>query len=609
MLQLAGQMDLQGTWLQLGGSFELGGGAITGMPQLRNTDVRIAPGAVGAASLQLQGACALTGDIAPAQTVNIHGISSGSHATTTIGADGVNDGLILLDSSSGGWSANLVVAPGSTLTNQGSLRVEVGTGGVRSLTGSFVNQGAIELTDTTTFGGTGSLENQSSLVVGAGETLTLQAGATVRQLAGTLDVQGVYSQLGGSFELGGGVLSGLPRLRATALTIPAGSTATGGIEVEGTSCTLSGDIENGQTLIVRGRSAASHGTLTATAPFANRGEIVLESESGGWQSNLVVPGALVNEGALRSLNGSGGARTLGLELDNRGSLEVQRATTLGMAAADHRNSGSLIAGSGAVLTVTGSSFTNQPGGVIEGEGRIDFRPIGGLANGGTIRPAGSGATGRLDLDGDMDCAATSRIEIEIGGYTPGADFDLLDVSGILSLDGALAVRPAAGFQPQLGDTFLVITAASIRGDFALTDLGGLPKGWLFDSRVVGNGVEVTIVPAPGHIGPAKRPLVLEDPNPGLANQLNDFALRGAVPGSGLQLFAGGTSGSTAVPGCPGVFLDIAAAQGVATTLADDRGRATFQWQVPLALSGQTVLFQAGEAGTCRTSNLVIYSFP
>ena len=101
---------------------------------------------------------------------------------------------------------------------------------------------------------------------------------------------------------------------------------------------------------------------------------------------------------------------------------------------------------GTVGTVKGNSGTLQ--GVVE--------------NRGTIAPGES--PGTLNIVGDLTQTATGKLVIEIGGKTPGL-FDVLNVSGKLTLGGTLEVDLLNGFTPGANDTLNFLTFGSIAGAF------------------------------------------------------------------------------------------------------------------------------------------------
>ena len=94
-----------------------------------------------------------------------------------------------------------------------------------------------------------------------------------------------------------------------------------------------------------------------------------------------------------------------------------------------------------------------------------------LVNGGTVRPGGSGAAGRLRVRGGYSQGATGRIEIELGGTTPGTGHDQLAADGLLTLAGTLAVAPLGAYLPFAGNRFQLLTGSTRTG--AITTASGL----------------------------------------------------------------------------------------------------------------------------------------
>ncbi len=102
--------------------------------------------------------------------------------------------------------------------------------------------------------------------------------------------------------------------------------------------------------------------------------------------------------------------------------------------------------------------------------------LGNLVNsGGTIAPGDS--PGVTAVQGDFTQLAGGRLEIEIGGLSPGVGFDQLTATGMTTLDGALDVSFIDGFVPAAGHSFEVHRAdGGIFGEFATTSLPTLPSG-------------------------------------------------------------------------------------------------------------------------------------
>ena len=117
----------------------------------------------------------------------------------------------------------------------------------------------------------------------------------------------------------------------------------------------------------------------------------------------------------------------------------------------------------------------------------------------------------------------------------------------------------------------------------------------------------------GQLAGTRRPFlltpVLDEPRlsglvPGIAGTLNTMHVIGAEAGTTLWFIGGRQAGSTAVPGCPGLFAGIANPVVVGSAQADADGRAAFEFFVQNAVRGRTVLLQAVDPGACEVSDVV-----
>jgi T5SS/PEP-CTERM-associated repeat protein len=84
----------------------------------------------------------------------------------------------------------------------------------------------------------------------------------------------------------------------------------------------------------------------------------------------------------------------------------------------------------------------------------------------TIAPGES--AGQLDIVGDFDLNS-GTLEIELGGLTPDTQHDQLMVSGDVTLNGTIDVILIDDFTLTAGDSFVILTANSIGGNFIVTD--------------------------------------------------------------------------------------------------------------------------------------------
>lgn len=97
--------------------------------------------------------------------------------------------------------------------------------------------------------------------------------------------------------------------------------------------------------------------------------------------------------------------------------------------------------------------------------------------------------------------------------------------------------------------------------------------------------------------------------PGIAEEVNSITATAATPGETVTFVYGSRAGSTPVPGCPGVTIDIQNPVIAGAAVSDIEGEATLTSFVPAAASGLTVRIQAVEGGTCKISNVVVQTFP
>src|SRR5262249_38399637 len=79
----------------------------------------------------------------------------------------------------------------------------------------------------------------------------------------------------------------------------------------------------------------------------------------------------------------------------------------------------------------------------------------------------------ISFGGGVDLAASSTLNIELGGIAPGSQFDRLQVAGQLSLGGTLSVSLINGFLPVRGNSFDILDWGSLAGAFSALQLPAL----------------------------------------------------------------------------------------------------------------------------------------
>ena len=171
-------------------------------------------------------------------------------------------------------------------------------------------------------------------------------------------------------------------------------------------------------------------------------------------------GFLVNQGLLVKSSGAG-ITTLSSKIVNEGTMEVRQGTLRFYTYYSFhfaQVAGTTLLNGGNIDMFGPESFVVN-GGVVTGQGSIT-----GHVNcaGGTIAPGMD--IGTLNVVGPLTLGAAGAVRIELQGADPG-DFDVLEVTGTADLAGTLQVASLDAFDPRIGDTFVVLTAGSVVGEF------------------------------------------------------------------------------------------------------------------------------------------------
>ncbi|TWT94037.1 hypothetical protein Pla108_37490 [Botrimarina colliarenosi] len=170
------------------------------------------------------------------------------------------------------------------------------------------------------------------------------------------------------------------------------------------------------------------------------GTVIVDS---GARSRINVGGTVVFE------NGSSTTLNADLEVENLNTVIAVGAS---------------FAGAGELRNVNGSRMTLLDGATVGVQ----------VTNDGDLEIAGSG-TGRGDV-ADFVQSVAGLWNVDIAGAGVGA-FDRIVASGIAEVDGTLSLDLLGGFNPGLGSSFTVLSAAGgVLGAFADLDTGAAPLG-------------------------------------------------------------------------------------------------------------------------------------
>jgi hypothetical protein len=362
--QMAGTFTADGTFTHVGGTDSFLGGSVVGQPVLRHTTLDFDTGGfLAAADIRLEGSSHLTSDVPAATTLRLLGASGGSTQTLTVDIASVFAGTTEIASVDGGYASNLVSTAGNSITNDGILRSLPGSGGPRSIKGTFTNNGTVEI-DTGTTLRDGPVVNNGSWTVSSGAAMDMLNGEDFDQVAGTFAVDGSFTHVSGTVSFLGGTLTGQPVLRHTTLDFaPATFVAPASLRLEGSSSLVS-DVPAATTLQLFGASGGSTQTLTIPGSVTLAGTTELTAANGGYASNLTITSGMLatNTGTLRCSTGSGGGRNISGDLLNQGALEIDTNTIY--SSGTLTNQGGIVIATGQTFSLDGgSTFVQEAGGM------------------------------------------------------------------------------------------------------------------------------------------------------------------------------------------------------------------------------------------------------
>jgi hypothetical protein len=292
-------------------------------------------------------------------------------------------------------------------------------------------------------------------------------------------------------------------------------------------------------------------TLSVGTPFANSGTILLKGDAATLSSEAIansgtirgkgrLAGTVANSGILRAEGGQLTVAGAGATHAASGRIEIPADTTVFFTQGLAANSGSLVLTGGTLdnnnqpLVNAGSitgrgtlrtgGLTNSLGKTVGvGGGNMDvFGTVhndgpwkvqagctstfydsvsgsGSFPEAGTVvflggySPGGSPA--EIGFGGNLVLAA-GAILMELGGRTPGGQYDVLDVAGDLGLGGTLDVALIYGFVPHAGDAFDLFNWGGVAGEFEAVNLPALGGGLGWDTSNLYSTGTVSVVPEP-----------------------------------------------------------------------------------------------------------------
>jgi hypothetical protein len=414
---------------------------------------------------------------------------------------------------------------------------------VSTTSGSIGNTGVMRARNGATLEITGFDSSNPVLFNNAGGIIQAQNGSLVQISYATLT--------GGTLTTSG---SGVIRL-PTSVTAIGGLENLGTLDIRSSTTLLGGTLTNNGTMLLGSGSSSASLNIKPGAVLAGGGTLTMSnSPSNSIASAAVGTGTLVNEYG-HTIQGSGEIGTYGMALTNRGLIQANQTNALILAnsgaAASLANEGTLRVALGSTLqvnqnlanfntgsqTVTGGRYEvlgtlrlPVAGGIVRNAadivldgvgarlyngnagttdalagfatnlstGRFELRngrnvAVGVFSNGGTL-VLGSGSTFTSNQAFSQTAAGKTEVIIRGAPGTP-ANAGQLVTNAASTLDGTLHVHfdLSGGFTPAAGQSWRIVSGASIGGTFNPVSITGLPltlQGSV--TYVPGGGVDVTL---------------------------------------------------------------------------------------------------------------------
>ncbi len=376
----------------------------------------------------------------------------------------------IIDNSGGGFNRWAEVH--GTQPTFGALRLGSETGQIRGLVHIF-SDGTLNTTDYATVG----LMDWSTLWVEG----KLNVGANLyMEQYGRLDVDGTVAASG--WFLGNGY----------AINVNAGGALTNTVGMLGftngssSTTTVAGTWVNTSDLTV-GNSGNATLNINSGGSVNGGGFTYIGRESGSTGAVTVNSNATLTTTGFMIVGGTNGSTASGTLNVSGGTVQV--GDTLVVRNGDAVN---LASGGLGAVTITrdaGSTFSFTGGTLAVGT----FN--GNLTNqGGTLAPGAS--PGLTTVNGDYTQQIGGTLTMELGGTNRATGYDVLAVTGALTLGGTLDVSLYGGFNPANGDSFDILDWDSIIGTFDTINLPSLSGELTWNSSNLYTTGTLQVVPEP-----------------------------------------------------------------------------------------------------------------
>ena len=447
---------------------------------------------------------------------------NGAGSITASNFGGTDTGADALISNAGtfrksGSTATDITTVAVTFNNAGTVDVQTG---ILNLTNGGTHSGNFTGTaGTIGFGGGTHLLNAVSSITtqnvqfsGSGTTTingTYNVAGTTGISNGTATINGTLPSLGSALNISGGVLN-INGSNASVATLTQSNGAlagTGTVTVTGNAAITFGDHRGTGTTILQGPSTISssgfrldggrilrnENTLTwsggqllfnntfngqsggtgsgtldniAGATFVASGDAAATIAASNFGGTDTGADALISNAGTFRKSGSSATdiTTVDVTFNNTGTVDVQTGI---LSFTDYTQTAGETRLNGGILR--SANNIDVTGGIISGQGIIDI-DISGVdtlnLDNATITPGvGNDDYETLTVEGNLQGSGDSSIDIEIGSLT---SFDILDITNAANFIAGdrIDILRAAGYTPNVGDSFTILTFGSAPVDLA-----------------------------------------------------------------------------------------------------------------------------------------------
>ncbi len=359
-IQNGGNVSNSGSLYMQDGVFSFNGGSISSVTNLFRSTLNLTTS--NAASFVLRASSTLNGNIADGQTIKVEPIQNWD-AVLTWASGHSNAGTLIIEALANAHLGRLTATAMITNAATGVINVNAGgSSGPRYLDVSLANFGSVNLNHSTYPFVAHSYVNHGSFNIASGAAFDLStAGCTFTQNDGSVSNSGSLYMQDGVFSFNGGSISSVTSLFRSTLNL---ATANPGSFVLRASCTLNGNIADGQTIKVEPIQNWD-AVLNWASGHSNAGTLTIEALANAHLGRLTAT-AMISNAATGVINvnagGSSGPRYLDVNLANYGTVNLN-ATTYPFSAHAYSNHGTFTIATGQAfdLSLAGCSFQQVDG--------------------------------------------------------------------------------------------------------------------------------------------------------------------------------------------------------------------------------------------------------